>query len=136
MKCMGTWKLKAKANASNKEVHQAGTESMEKTIHVASNDLTSFNRLLEDKSRKWNVAIFRYQGSQNSVTVASAIKTKTAKTARALPQFYFTAANKWEWSRNRRQPVILLIHIFAHTWSLCCAQILVDGVNPQESYFQ
>ena len=27
-------------------------------------------------------------------------------------------------------PVISRIHIVAHTWPLCSAQILVDGVNP------
>ena len=34
------------------------------------------------------------------------------------------------------KPVISIICIVAHTWPLCSAQILVDGVNPQESYFQ
>ena len=34
------------------------------------------------------------------------------------------------------KPVISIIYIVAHTWLLCSAQILVDGVNPQESYFQ
>ena len=34
------------------------------------------------------------------------------------------------------KPVISIIYIVAHTWPLCSVQILVDGVNPQESYFQ
>ena len=34
------------------------------------------------------------------------------------------------------EPVISIIYIFAHTWPLCSAQILVDGVNPQESHFK
>ena len=34
------------------------------------------------------------------------------------------------------KPVISIIYIVARTWPLCSAQILVDGVNPQESYFQ
>ena len=34
------------------------------------------------------------------------------------------------------KPVISIIYIVAHTWQLCSAQILVDGVNPLESYFQ
>ena len=34
------------------------------------------------------------------------------------------------------KPVISIIYIVAHTWPLCSAQILVDGVNPLESYFQ
>ena len=34
------------------------------------------------------------------------------------------------------KPVISIIYIVAHTWPLCSAQILVDGVNPQQSYFQ
>ena len=34
------------------------------------------------------------------------------------------------------KPVISIIYIVVHTWPLCSAQILVDGVNPQESYFQ
>ena len=29
------------------------------------------------------------------------------------------------------KPVISMIYIVAHTWPLCSAQILVDGVNPQ-----
>ena len=29
------------------------------------------------------------------------------------------------------KPVISIIYIVAHTWPLCSAQILVDGVNPQ-----
>ena len=29
------------------------------------------------------------------------------------------------------KPVISMIYIIAHTWPLCSAQILVDGVNPQ-----
>ena len=33
------------------------------------------------------------------------------------------------------KPVISGIYIVSHTWPLCSAQILVDGVNPQESYF-
>ena len=32
--------------------------------------------------------------------------------------------------------VISIIYIVAYTWPLCSAQILMDGVNPQESYFQ
>ena len=39
-------------------------------------------------------------------------------------------------SRNVNKPVISIIYIVAHTWPLFSAQILVDGVNPQESYFQ
>ena len=31
---------------------------------------------------------------------------------------------------------ISIIYIVVHTWPLCSAQIVVDGVNPQESYFQ
>ena len=34
------------------------------------------------------------------------------------------------------KPVISIIYIVVHTWPLCSAQILVDGVNPLESYFQ
>ena len=34
------------------------------------------------------------------------------------------------------KPVIFIIYIVAHTWPLCSAQILVDGVNSQESYLQ
>ena len=34
------------------------------------------------------------------------------------------------------KPVISIIYIVVHTWPLCPAQILVNGVNPQESYFQ
>ena len=33
------------------------------------------------------------------------------------------------------KPVISIIYIVVHTWRLSSAQILVDGVNPQESYF-
>ena len=29
------------------------------------------------------------------------------------------------------KPVISMIYFVAHTWPLCCAQILVDGVRPQ-----
>ena len=32
--------------------------------------------------------------------------------------------------------VISIIYIVVHAWPLCSAQILVDGVNPLESYFQ
>ena len=39
-------------------------------------------------------------------------------------------------SRNRKQTCYLYIYIVSHTWPLCSAQILVDGVNPLESYFQ
>ena len=34
------------------------------------------------------------------------------------------------------KPVISIIYIVSHTWPLCSAQILVDGVNPLECYFQ
>ena len=34
------------------------------------------------------------------------------------------------------KPVISIIYTVAHTWQLCSAQILVDGVNPKEIYFQ
>ena len=34
------------------------------------------------------------------------------------------------------KPVISIIYIVSHTWPLCSARILVDGVNPLESYFQ
>ena len=34
------------------------------------------------------------------------------------------------------KPVISIIYIVSHMWPLCSAQILVDGVNPLESYFQ
>ena len=34
------------------------------------------------------------------------------------------------------KPVISIIYIVSHTWPLCSAQILVDGVNPLESYLQ
>ena len=34
------------------------------------------------------------------------------------------------------KPVISIIYIVVQTWPLCSAQILVDGVNLQESYFQ
>ena len=34
------------------------------------------------------------------------------------------------------KPVISIIYIVSHTWPLCSVQILVDGVNPLESYFQ
>ena len=30
-----------------------------------------------------------------------------------------------------KKPIISRIHIVAHTWPLCSAQIFVDGVNPQ-----
>ena len=33
------------------------------------------------------------------------------------------------------KPVISMIYIVGHTWPLFSAQILVDGVNPQQSYF-
>ena len=33
------------------------------------------------------------------------------------------------------KPVISMIYIITSTWPLCSAQIVVDGVNPQESYF-
>ena len=39
-------------------------------------------------------------------------------------------------SCNVNKPVIFIIYIAAHTWPLCSAQILVDGVNTQESYLQ
>ena len=29
------------------------------------------------------------------------------------------------------KPVISMIYIASHTWPLCSAQILVDGVNPR-----
>ena len=29
------------------------------------------------------------------------------------------------------KPVISMIYIVSHTWPLCSAQILVDGVNPR-----
>ena len=29
------------------------------------------------------------------------------------------------------KPAIFIIYIVTHTWPLCSAQILVDGVNPQ-----
>ena len=29
------------------------------------------------------------------------------------------------------KPIISMIYIVAHTWPLCSAQVLVDGVNPQ-----
>ena len=29
------------------------------------------------------------------------------------------------------KPVISMIYIITHTWPLCSAQILVDGVNPR-----
>ena len=35
-----------------------------------------------------------------------------------------------------KKPVISIIYIVSHTWQLCSAQILVDGVNPLESYLQ
>ena len=34
------------------------------------------------------------------------------------------------------KPVITIIYIVVHTWLLSSAQILVDGVNPLETYFQ
>ena len=34
------------------------------------------------------------------------------------------------------KPVISIIYIVFHTWPLCSAQLLVDGANPLESYFQ
>ena len=34
------------------------------------------------------------------------------------------------------KPVISIIYIVSHTWPLCSVQILVDGVNPLESYLQ
>ena len=34
------------------------------------------------------------------------------------------------------KPVIFIMYIVAHTWPLCSAQILVDGVKPLDSYFQ
>ena len=34
------------------------------------------------------------------------------------------------------KPVISIVYIVVHTQPLCSAQILVDGVNPLESYFQ
>ena len=34
------------------------------------------------------------------------------------------------------KPVISIIYIVVHTWPLCSAQILVDGVNQLQSYFQ
>ena len=34
------------------------------------------------------------------------------------------------------KPFISIIYIVSHTWSLCSARILVDGMNPLESYFQ
>ena len=34
------------------------------------------------------------------------------------------------------KPVISIIYIVVHTWPLCAAYILVDGLNPQKSYFQ
>ena len=33
------------------------------------------------------------------------------------------------------KPAMYIIYIVAHTWPLCSAQILVDGLNPQERYF-
>ena len=33
------------------------------------------------------------------------------------------------------KPFISKIYIVAHTWPLCSVQILVDGVNPSQSYF-
>ena len=32
------------------------------------------------------------------------------------------------------KPVISIIYIVGHTWPLSFAQILVDGVNPEQSY--
>ena len=34
------------------------------------------------------------------------------------------------------KPVNSIIYILVHTWPLCSTQILVDGLNPQGSYFQ
>ena len=34
------------------------------------------------------------------------------------------------------KPVISRIYVVAHTWSLCSAQILVDWVNPRDSFFK
>ena len=34
------------------------------------------------------------------------------------------------------KPAISMIYIVAHTWPLCSAQTLVDGLNPQKSYVQ
>ena len=34
------------------------------------------------------------------------------------------------------KPIISITYIVVYTWSLCSAQILVDAVNPTESYFQ
>ena len=33
------------------------------------------------------------------------------------------------------KPVISIINIVSHTWPMCSAQILVDGVNPLQSSF-
>ena len=43
---------------------------------------------------------------------------------------------KWQGQVIVNKPVISLIYTVAHTWPLCFAQILVDGMNPRESNFQ
>ena len=38
---------------------------------------------------------------------------------------------KWQRHVTVKKPVISIIYIVSHTWPLCSAQILVDGVNPR-----
>ena len=42
----------------------------------------------------------------------------------------FTLDLKGQGHVTVNKPVISRIYIIGHTWALCSAQILVDGVNP------
>ena len=44
---------------------------------------------------------------------------------------YFHAHSKAQGHVTVNKPVISMIYIVSHTWPLCSAQILVDGVNPR-----
>ena len=49
---------------------------------------------------------------------------------------FFSTVLKGQGHVTVNQPIISIIYIVAHTWPLCSAHILVDGVNPLESYFR
>ena len=51
-----------------------------------------------------------------------------------LPSVLYTLKAQGRVTVNK--PIISIIYVVSHTWPLCSAKILVDGVNPLESYFQ
>ena len=58
----------------------------------------------------------------------------TSSLKRKAPLQYGTLKGTGHVTVNK--PVISIIYIVVHTWPLCSGQILVDGVNPLESYLQ